>query len=313
MSGWAFYYIITDDIGRRRLPVMPESTKETSLATGLRITFAIIGAILIMICSCAAALRFTVLNDTFWGDFLKSDDFADLLKEEMGLNSSSFRLYPGSDVTVDFTDDDAQDEFVSIIVDEYLELLIEGDRSMDRDRFEDFFDEYEDELFTDSDVSGSQKREAVESMVDMLEEAFENFDSEEDNEEAFGFMHAYMTASRRTFVTMIVTGVMLIIMVVVLLIVHKNKFRPVRAMGIAMTCAQALSTMGWGFVAIAFGYANDVASEEEEELVQVFVNRISVHVGHITAFMAVTLLIGIVLIIIGAVGAGKADRRMIEE
>lgn len=292
---------------------MPESTKETSLATGLRITFAIIGAILIMICSCAAALRFTVLNDTFWGEFMKSDDFADLLKEEIGLDSSSFRLYPGSDVTVDFTDDDAQDEFVGIIVDEYLELMVDGDRELDRDRFEDFFDEYDDELYGDQDIPDSQKIENIERFVDTLEEAFESVDSDEENADAFGFMQAYVTAARRTFVIMVVTGIMLIVMTVVLLIIHKNKFRPVRAMGIAMTCAQALNTMGWGLVAIAFGYANDTVMEEEEALVAVFVNRISVHVGHITAFMAVTLIIGILLIIVGVVGAGKTDRRMIEE
>ena len=292
---------------------MPESTKETSLATGLRITFAIIGAVLIMICTCAAALRLTVLNDTFWGDFLKSEDFADLLKEEMGLNSHTFRLNSDSGVTLDFTDDDAQDEFVDIIVDEYLELLIDGDTELDEDRFEDFFDKYDDELFGDQDISSSQKREELEQFIDELESALERFDDEDDNEEAFGFMHAYMTAVRRTLIVMTVTGLMIIAMTVVLLIIHKNKFRPVRAMGISMTCAQGLNTLGWGFVALAFSYADEIAAEEEEELVQVFVHRIGEHVGHITAFMALTLLIGIVLIIVGAVGAKRSSERMIED
>lgn len=292
---------------------MTESTKETTTATVLRITFAIIGAILIMICTCSAALRFTVLNDTFWGDFLKSEDFADLLKAEMNLDSDSFRLYPNSDLTVDFTDDDAQDDFVGIIVDEYLELLVDGDTSLNRDRFEDFFDEYDDELFGDQDLSKSEKRAEIESFVDTFEEAFERFDSDDDNQDAFGFMHAYMIAARRTLITTIISAVMIAAIVVVLLVIHKNKFRPVRAMGIAMTSAQALSTLGWGFVAIAFSYANDIAVEEEEPVVQVFISRIAEHVGHITAFMAITMLIGIVLIIVGAVGAKKTAERMIED
>lgn len=292
---------------------MPESTKETTTATVLRITFAIIGAILIMICTCSAALRFTVLNDSFWGDFLKSEDFADLLKAELNLDSTTFRLNPNSDLTVDFTDDDAQDDFVGIIVDEYLELLIDGDTSLNRDRFEDFFDEYDDELFGDQDLSKSEKRAEIESFVDTFEEAFERFDSDDDNQDAFGFMHAYMIAARRTLITTIISAVMIAAIVVVLLVIHKNKFRPVRAMGIAMTSAQALSTLGWGFVAIAFGYANEIAAEEEEPVVQVFVNRISEHVGHITLFMFVTLLIGIALTVVGAVGAKKTAENMIED
>ncbi|MBQ7274762.1 MAG: hypothetical protein IJR15_04825 [Clostridiales bacterium] len=291
---------------------MNDKTAESSVATGLRITFAIIGAVIIMVCTCAVALRVTVLNDTFWGDLFKSTDFRELLKEEMGLNSHTFHLNHNSGITLDFTDEDAQDEFIDLFIDDYLEFVSKGEFDIDRDEYEDFFDKYEDELFGDQDLTSAQKREEIELFLDDIEDLMEQYDEENDNSDAFSFMQVYQKAARRTLIIAVVTFVILVAMTAVLIVIHKNKFRPIRAMGISMTCAQFLNTMGWGMVVLAFSYAGELAEEDGEEI-QLFISKLGDYAGYITLFMAVTMFIGIAMIIIGAVGAKRTNERLLEE
>ena len=287
---------------------MNDRTAESSVATGLRITFAIIGAILIMICTTCLALRITILNDHFWFDFVKSDEFRDLAREEMGLDMGTLTARRGSNVRIDFSDDDAADEFFDIVFEDVIDFMLEGDTEVDEDKYEDFFDEYEDEIFGDQNLTSAQKREEVQGFIDDLQDMFDNYE----DEEFFGALEAYNEAARRVLITTIVTGVIIAIMFVVLIVIHNNKFRPVRAMGIATASAGFLNSLGSLFMLAVFKVAIEEASDGEE-VVEIFIDRLADYSMSFVIVMLATLAIGVAMIIIGCVGAGNYNKRMLEE
>lgn len=292
--------------------MMNDKTAESSIATGLRIAFAIIGAFIIMICTCAAALRITVLRQTFWNDMFKSDEVRELLKNEMGLERRAVHTNSESGVSISIEDEDVQDEFIDMLVDDVLVYMTEGELDLDRDKYEDFFEEYEDELFEGQDLTSAQKREETDRFIDELQEIIDDYGKENDISEQTNVMSAFKQASTRTFIIAVVTGVILAAMTAVLIAIHKNKFRPVRAMGISMTCAQFINMVGWGFVVLVLKSAADYA-DESDPAVLVFVDVIGNYAGYITAFMAATFFIGIALIVVGVIGVKRTNERLLEE
>lgn len=287
---------------------MNDRTAESSVATGLRITFAIIGAILIMIFTTCLALRLTILNDHFWFDFVKSDEFKELAREEMGLDMGTIAARNGSDVRIDFSDDDAADEFFDIVFDDIIDFMLEGDTEVDEEKYEDFFDEYDDELFGDQTLTSAQKREAVQGFIDDLQDMFDNYE----DEEFFSALEAYNDAARKVLIATIVTGVIIAVMFVVLIVIHKNKFRPVRAMGIATASAGFLNTLGSLFMLAVLKVAIEEASSGEE-VVEIFIDRLADYSMSFVFIMLATLAIGVAMIVIGCVGASNYNKRMLEE
>lgn len=288
---------------------MNDRTAESSVATGLRITFAIIGAIIIMIFTTCLALRLTILNDHFWFDFVKSDEFKELAREEMGLDMGTIAARNGSDVRIDFSDDDAADEFFDIVFDDIIDFMLEGDTEVDEEKYEDFFDEYDDELFGDQTLTSAQKREEVQGFIDDLQDMFDNYE----DEEFFSALEAYNDAARNVLIATIVTGVIIAVMFVVLIVIHKNKFRPVRAMGIATASAGFLNTLGSLFMLAAFKVAIEEASDGGEEVVEIFIDRLADYSMSFVFIMLATLAIGVAMIVIGCVGASNYNKRMLEE
>ncbi|MCR5048515.1 MAG: hypothetical protein K6A37_06105 [Saccharofermentans sp.] len=287
---------------------MNDRTSESSAATGLRITFAIIGAILIMVFTTCLALRLTILNDHFWFDFVKSDEFKELAREEMGLDMGTIAARNGSDVRIDFSDDDAADEFFDIVFDDIIDFMLEGDTEVDEDKYEDFFDEYEDELFGDQTLTSSQKRQEVQGFIDDLQDMFDNYE----DEEFFSALEAYNDAARKVLIATIVTGVIIAVMFVVLIVIHKNKFRPVRAMGIATASAGFLNTLGSLFMLAALKVAIEETSNGEE-VVEIFIDRLADYSMSFVLIMLATLAVGVAMIVIGCVGASNYNKRMLEE
>ncbi|MBP3265825.1 MAG: hypothetical protein J6L84_02630 [Clostridiales bacterium] len=287
---------------------MNDRTAESSVATGLRITFAIIGAILIMIFTTCLALRLTILNDHFWFDFVKSDEFKELAREEMGLDMGTIAARNGSDVRIDFSDDDAADEFFDIVFDDIIDFMLEGDTEVDETKYEDFFDEYEDELFGDQTLTSAQKREEVQGFIDDLQDMFDNYE----DEEFFSALEAYNEAARKVLIATIVTGVIIAVMFVVLIVIHKNKFRPVRAMGIATASAGFLNTLGALFMLAALKVAIEETSNGEE-VVEIFIDRLADYSMSFVLVMLATLAVGVAMIVIGCVGASNYNKRMLEE
>lgn len=287
---------------------MNDRTAESSVATGLRITFAIIGAIIIMIFTTCLALRLTILNDHFWFDFVKSDEFKELAREEMGLDMGTIAARNGSDVRIDFSDDDAADEFFDIVFDDIIDFMLEGDTEVDEEKYEDFFDEYDDELFGNQNLTSSQKRQEVQGFIDDLQDMFDNYE----DEEFFSALEAYNEAARNVLIATIVTGVIIAVMFVVLIVIHKNKFRPVRAMGIATASAGFLNTLGSLFMLAALKVAIEETSNGEE-VVEIFIDRLADYSMSFVLIMLATLAVGVAMIVIGCVGASNYNKRMLEE
>ena len=287
---------------------MNDRTAESSVATGLRITFAIIGAILIMIFTTCLALRLTILNDHFWFDFVKSDEFKELAREEMGLDMGTIAARNGSDVRIDFSDDDAADEFFDIVFDDIIDFMLEGDTEVDEEKYEDFFDEYDDELFGDQTLTSAQKRQEVQGFIDDLQDMFDNYE----DEEFFSALEAYNEAARNVLIATIVTGIIIAVMFVVLIVIHKNKFRPVRAMGIATASAGFLNTLGSLFMLAALKVAIEETSNGEE-VIEIFIDRLADYSMSFVLIMLATLAVGVAMIVIGCVGASNYNKRMLEE
>ena len=287
---------------------MNDRTAESSVATGLRITFAIIGAIIIMIFTTCLALRLTILNDHFWFDFVKSDEFKELAREEMGLDMGTIAARNGSDVRIDFSDDDAADEFFDIVFDDIIDFMLEGDTEVDEEKYEDFFDEYDDELFGNQNLTSSQKRQEVQGFIDDLQDMFDNYE----DEEFFSALEAYNEAARNVLIATIVTGVIIAVMFVVLIVIHKNKFRPVRAMGIATASAGFLNTLGSLFMLAVLKVAIEETSNGEE-VIEIFIDRLADYSMSFVLIMLATLAVGVAMIVIGCVGAGNYNKRMLEE
>jgi hypothetical protein len=186
--------------------------------------------------------------------------------------------------------------------------MLEGDTEVDEAKYEDFFDEYEDELFGDQTLTSAQKREEVQGFIDDLQDMFDNYE----DEEFFSALEAYNEAARNVLIATIVTGVIIAVMFVVLIVIHKNKFRPVRAMGIATASAGFLNTLGSLFMLAALKVAIEETSNGEE-VVEIFIDRLADYSMSFVLIMLATLAVGVAMIVIGCVGASNYNKRMLEE
>ena len=101
--------------------------------------------------------------------------------------------------------------------------------------------------------------------------------------------------------TAVITGTIIIAMTVTLLAIHRNRFLPVRAMGISATVAEGLNLAGWGLIALIFGLLKEEA-RHEEEIILILLDSIGKHLTLIIGVVAASFAAGIALIVIGAVG-----------
>lgn len=288
-----------------------DNKKESGLATGLRIAFAIIGTFLIMLCSTCAALHFTILNDTFWVDFTKSEEFREYLIDQLDISENTLILNRDENVTVTFTDPDTKEEFLDIIIDDLVDIVLEGRVDFDADKYEDFFEDHEEELFGDQRLTSTEQREQIHVFLEDLEDEMDEFSDEYKDSEGFGAIAAYNKASKECLITAIVSGFFVVVMTVVLIVIHKNKFRPIRAMGIAATTAGALNAIGAFVVAVIFSVGADTLKDEDDAL-WMLLDTLKEHTATMLIIMVCVLIGGVIMIIAGAVGASSANKAAIE-
>lgn len=289
---------------------MNESTRESGVATGLRITFAIIGALCIMAGAACGALNATILNDNFWVNLVKSDAFTDYVMDEIGEENTTFDL-GNTSITLSLDDKDAKEAFVDLLMDDMLKIILNGKVDVDRDAYEEFFDEYEDELFDRMNLSSSEKREAVNAFLDDLEDSLEDYCDEYKNSEAMDTLRSFKVVSSSCFVIAVVCAAMVIIFTIVLLVIHKNKFRPIRAMGIATATAGFLNFATALFFSAVFASARSELVGDDD-MAKILFESLQGHFATIVLVMAAILVVGIVMIIVGAVGASSYNKSHIE-
>ena len=278
---------------------------ESTLATALRIIFAIIGVFVIIGFTVSTAMVTTVFNEHFWFDLFHREEMMDLLKDRIGISMEGVFREINPDIRID-NDEEITDEFITMAVDDYINLLMDDSYEIDEDNYRDFIDDHWDE-FSDAFPAGTSKREVENSFADAFSETFDEAYEELEDSNAYDVMESFKGLISTFRISTVVNGVILAFMVIVLLLVHKNKFRPVRAMGISTTVAEVFCLAICGLMTTILNMALDEAGSDDRELARLFEGVINDYMGGITLAVAVALCLGIALIVIGAVGAGRYD------
>ena len=111
----------------------------------------------------------------------------------------------------------------------------------------------------------------------------------------------------KNITTMIITGVLNVIMIVVLIILHKNKFRPVRAVGIAVTVTEVVSLIGWTILWSIFKVTDSAVGNQGGEIVTMILKAALKSIGKVIGILGIASAIGIILIIGGCIGVGALN------
>ncbi len=284
--------------------------RENAAATGLRITYAIIATVLIMIFTFNVAAWGTLGNKNFWHNFFSSEEVRDLAIEELDLSFEDLFRSIDPNIDVDFDDDKITGDFVDLLLEDYVSIVMDGER-FDEDKYRDFFDEYEEDLFGHTDLSNSEIRrlenEAVEGIEEKLDEARDEFE----HSDSYEFLGDYNKFVENNFICMCVTGALIVLGFIIILVIHRNKFRPVRALGIAMTVAQSIDLVIWGLLVLMIQMVME-ESRNGEGIVDLMISKITGYSVAIILGIIITLVLGIVLIVVGATGA-KRQSMVVED
>ena len=292
---------------------MNEQVRESGIASGLRIAFAIVATFLVMGFTTSFALWATVLNNHFWHDLMLSDDAMEILTDSLDVSLEEFILDSNPNAHLDLDDEDEITEaLVTVVMQDYIELVLDGDRDVDEDRFDEFFDEYGDELMEAFDGQYASERQLREECKDSFQEKLDEYYDQLQDEDYYEMFKNYNDWVRNNIINMAVTGILIVIGMVVLLIIHKNKFRPVRAFGISVTVAETLNLLFWGFIALMM---NMVIEEESDgtAIVELISDFLTKSMSKIIICILFALILGIVMIVVGAIGAKNKTAQVIEE
>ncbi len=292
---------------------MNEQTGESGAATGLRITFAIIAAFLVMGFATSFSLWATVLNNHFWSDLMLSEEAMDVFTDSLDVSLEDFILENNPNAHLDLDDEDEITEaLVSVVMQDYIELIVEGDRDVNEDRFDEFFDEYGDDLLDGFDGRYSSVRELREECKESFQNKLDEYYDEVKHEDYFELFSNYNSWVRNNIINMAVTGILIVGSFAVLIAIHKNKFRPVRAYGISVTVAQGINLFGWLIMAAVL---NMVIEEQSDgtPVVELISDFLLKSMSIILTANVIALILGIVMIVVGVVGAKNHTISTIEE
>ena len=277
---------------------------ESGAATALRITFAIIAFFTIGLFINTVALGITIFSGDFWHDAITNDEVKEALKDEANINVRDLLKVDSIDLTI--AGEEMTDEFIDIVLDEMLDLYLNNDAKVDKDRVYQLFDDYEGVIFRGYNPPESVIERAKEETYEMFQDKIKEAKRDLKNSDTYEALCIYDDLKAGNTTCMIICGIATLVMVIVLILIHKNKFRPMRAFGISMTVAQSCNLILWFLIYILFSAAKAHA-KGEEKIVQLFASKIHGSVGGITLFMFILLLVGITLIVGGSIGIKKAN------
>ncbi len=276
--------------------------QENSAATALRIVYAVIATILIIVFASNLALWSTIMNKNFWRNFFTSGEVSELAVEELDLSIEDSLRAVNPNIDIDFDDDEVTQEFVDLILEDYISVAFEGEDGIDEDRYRDFFEEHEDEFFGDMDLSRSEIRELEDEAVDGIAEKYDQLADEFHDSDSYEFLEGFNEFTDANFTCMCVTGLIIAAGFVVLMLIHKNKFLPVRALGISMTIAQGINVLIWGGILALVSVAISESSRDDA-IVELMISKINGYSLGIIVGMFAGLALGIVLIVVGVKGS----------
>ena len=283
--------------------------QENSAATALRIVYAVFATILIIVFASNLALWSTIMNKHFWRNFFTSGEVSELAVEELDLSIEDSLRAVNPNIDIDFDDDEVTQEFVDLILEDYISVAFEGEDGIDEDRYREFFEDHEDEFFGDMDLSRSEIRELEDEAVDGIAEKYDQLADEFHDSDSYEFLEGFNDFTEANFICMCVTGLIIAAGFVVLMLIHKNKFLPVRALGISMTIAQGINVLIWGGILALVNAAIDEASTDDA-IVELMISKINGYSLGIILGMFAGLALGIVLIVVGVKGSKNYDKTL---
>lgn len=293
--------------------------REKGYATALRIVFAFIMAITVGMFTNSIVMHNTLYSEQFWKKTLMSEEIKEEIKTDMLSKIREYVVSKPNTISGNVNDISLQDvydletgnafadEMIDYTMDEVLDMILNGDSEFDEERFDKIFDEYGEDFINELEESGlkfdreefmASKSELFEQLNTTLSEA----KTETDNAEVFDYL-SVTRYQKNNFITMIVTGVITVILLTVLILIHKNRFRPVRAFGIGATIMEVISLIGW---LIVWGIANLAGSavDNNEKLAVAFVKAASGSILSIVGIFAIASAVTVLLLIGGCVGVG---------
>lgn len=283
--------------------------QENSAATALRVVYAVIASILIIIFASNLAMWATIMNKHFWRDFFTSGEVSELAVEELDLSIEDSLRAANPNIDIDFDDDEVTQEFVNLVLEDYINVAIEGEDGIDEDRYREFFEDHEEEFFGDMDLSRSEIRELEDDAVDGIAEKYDQLADEFRESDSYEFLEGFNDFTDANFTCMCVTGLIIFAGFVVLMLIHKNKFLPVRALGISMTVAQGINVLIWGGILALVNVAINEASTDDA-IVELMISKINGYSLGIIFGMFAGLALGIVLIVVGVSGTKNYNKTL---
>ena len=283
--------------------------QENSAATALRVVYAVIASILIIVFASNLAMWATIMNKHFWRNFFTSGEVSELAVEELDLSIEDSLRAANPNIDIDFDDDEVTQEFVNLVLEDYINVAIEGEDGIDEDRYREFFEDHEDEFFGDMDLSRSEIRELEDEAVDGIAEKYDQLADEFHDSDSYEFLEGFNEFTDANFICMCVTGLIIAAGFVVIMLIHKNKFLPVRALGISMTIAQGINVLIWGGILALVSVAISESSRDDA-IVELMISKINGYSLGIIFGMFAGLALGIVLIVVGVSGTKNYNKTL---
>ena len=236
-------------------------------------------------------------------------EVSELAVEELDLSIEDSLRAANPNIDIDFDDDEVTQEFVNLVLEDYINVAIEGEDGIDEDRYREFFEDHEDEFFGDMDLSRSEIRELEDDAVDGIAEKYDQLADEFRESDSYEFLEGFNDFTDANFTCMCVTGLIIFAGFVVLMLIHKNKFLPVRALGISMTVAQGINVLIWGGILALVNVAINEASTDDA-IVELMISKINGYSLGIIFGMFAGLALGIVLIVVGVSGTKNYNKTL---
>ena len=293
--------------------------KETGTATALRIVFAIIITMTLYVFTNGLVMHNTIYNEDFLKSTVMSDEIRNAVVEEVSLEIKEYMISQASvdpsqlsDADIDEfydveTGNEFADQMVDYTMDELIDIFLEGDTKIDEDRFDEIFDEYGEDFFDEVEGTGIEvsREDFLESKSELFDQINDLIDEVHDDADDSGVLeYIDISGARRSnTVSMAVSGSISIILLVVLILIHKNKFRPVRAFGIAATVTEVSSLIGWTIIWGMVTYG-EKAADISDRIFKVLIKTGRIAIEKVMAIYGLASLVGVLLIIIGCVGTG---------
>ena len=266
--------------------------KESTTANVLRILFTVGMVITLGICTIFGAMGVSLFNLNVWENFFYEKKVKESCLEELDFEMDIEEL--NYEYNIDFDAEDYADACYEFIIPEFFEVLKEGDTELDDDKYDEFFDENIGEVLDDLDVPKSQikeyKKDFRNSIEDRMEGIYDDMTEDDTIQTIFGFQDTcYVTAAVCLIISAVMFGV--------LIPLHKNKFTPVRNLGLAMIISQGLNALGYtGLWALIGKVLKSEASTDLEELLADYWNK---GTGlFFLGFLALAV-VGVVIMIVG--------------